>query len=274
MTDIQTADPTAEFQIALKSARLASPVINTQGGRQKLIMPEGFVMADVSDPDARKAFATQKITLDDRESATAYINRFSSNDTVIIANYDTGQIGAVMDWHPDNSDTYPPAGRCAHTATLALRQSEEFKRWDAFEGKLHPQADFAAFLEENAVDIAMPEAAVMIEISRDLEATTEQKFGGRVRLENGDMRFTFETETRTPTTVIIPTEIHLNIPLYQGEAPEILRAAFRYRATQEGLKMAIQWRRVEYQRQAHFTAIATQIAEDTGRPVFFGRGTY
>lgn len=271
MHDIEIHGQRAEWELTLAATRLASPLIDTQGDCQFMILPDGFKAQDVTDPHGPKRFAAQRVTLDDRDSVTTYINRFSTADTVIIADYDAGKIAGVIDWHPGNAQANPPGGRCAHQATLALRPSEEYKRWDAFEGKLHAQAEFAAFLEENAVDIAMPEATVMIEISRDLEATTEQKFGGRVRLENGDMRFTFETETRTPTSVIIPTEIHLNIPLYQGESPEILRAAFRYRATQEGLKMAIQWRRVEYQRIAHFEAIATQIAEDTGRPVFFGR---
>lgn len=31
------------------------------------------------------------------------------------------------------------------------------------------------------------------------------------------------------------------------------------------------WRRVEYQRRAHFAEIATAASDETGRPVFFGR---
>ncbi|WP_262983356.1 amine dehydrogenase large subunit [Paracoccus mutanolyticus] len=57
-----------------------------------------------------------------------------------------------------------------------MRPSEEFSRWDEMEGKIHPQAEFARFLEENSVDIGFPEAGTMIEISRDL-STVGQVFG-------------------------------------------------------------------------------------------------
>ncbi|AWX93891.1 hypothetical protein DPM13_15070 [Paracoccus mutanolyticus] len=48
----------------------------------------------------------------------------------------------------------------------AGRDIPQASRWDEMEAKIHPQAEFARFLEENSVDIGFPEAGTMIEISR------------------------------------------------------------------------------------------------------------
>jgi hypothetical protein len=129
----------------------------------------------------------------------------------------------------------------------------------------------AAFLEENAVDVVDPEPAVLIEISRDLEGTQGVTFKSSTRLENGDRSFVYETETRAKGDIRVPREFTLEIPLYEGEEPTSLRCAFRWRISGGALQMGFQWRRVEYQRRAHFAQIANAAAEATGRPVFFGR---
>src|SRR5690606_24603427 len=116
-----------------------------------------------------------------------------------------------------------------------LRPSEEWARWDEFEGALRPQAEFAAFLEENAVDILEPESAAMIEVSRDLEATQGVAFMASTRLENGDRKFVYETETHVKGDVQVPREFKLHIPLYQGENPVELSAALRFRVASGGL---------------------------------------
>ena len=274
MTDVTATNPRDVLDTAIDAARLAAPQIIGKDGREWAYVPQGYTLTDITDKQRLPIRAKQLITLDDRTSLTNYANRFRSANSIIIADYDAGTITVSIDWHPanDNVDT-GAAGAREHSATLKLRSSEEFTRWNAFAGKLHSQSDFAMFLEENSVDITMPEAASMVEISRDLEATTEQSFKGRTRLENGDLTFLYETETKVPTRFIIPSEITLQIPIYQGEPAEFLRAAFRYRATPNGLTMGIAWRRVEYQRMAHFTAIATQVAEDTGLSLAFGRAT-
>ena len=93
----------------------------------------------------------------------------------------------------------------------------------------------------------------------------------RTRLQNGDIGFTFETDTKITNKVEVPAEFQVSIPIYNGEQPDILRAKFRYRATGEGLLLGFQWHRVEYQRRAYFNQIATAVCEDTGLTAVFGR---
>lgn len=255
---------------AIAAASLQSPLVELKHGRARLIVPEGFKALEVDSPFALPPRIRQGITVDERASLVAYVNRFSDQRSILIADYDAGRIAARLDYHGAKEDGLDP-NPGEHNATLVLRPSEEFRRWNAIQGKRLEQADFAAFLEENAEDIVDPAPAVMIEISRDLEATQGVVFKSSTRLENGDRGFVYETETRTKGEVVVPRQFTLEIPLWQGEEPTQLRCAFRWQVSGGGLLLGFEWRRVEYQRRAYFTEIAYQIAEDTGRPVYFGR---
>lgn len=259
-------DHRAALDAAIDAARLASPLID-RGDRQFAFVPDGYALKEISDPARLPDRIRQAIIVDDRASLTAFLNRFQDQDAVLIADFDALTIRSLIDFH--RADLTPRA--CEFRADLVLRKSEEFARWDAVEGALHSQGEFAEFLEENAVDIVSPDPAVMIEISRDLDATQDVTFKSGVRPESGDRAFTYETETRVKGEIKIPREFAVSIPIHVGEEPDTLRARFRFRVTPKGLLMGFAWHRVEYQRRAHFGAIATQISEDTGRPVFFGR---
>jgi uncharacterized protein YfdQ (DUF2303 family) len=253
---------------AIVAAARVDPVIAGPNGQRHAIVPDGFTLAELKDPYALSPWPVQAVIVDNRASLSAYVNRFSDPRTVLIADIDAGTISARIDYHEAEGGL---SGPCRHSCTLKMRDSEEFRRWNAIAGKLKPQADFAAFLEENACDVIDPEPAVLIEISRDLEAVQNVSFRASNRLENGDRAFVYETETKTKGEVRIPREFTLQIPLYDGEEPVQITCAFRYRIEAGGLLLGFEWRRVEYQRRAVFGQVATQASEDTGAPVYFGR---
>lgn len=267
------ADPRSALDTAIEAARIASPVISGPDGRTHVALPDRIKLHDISDPNRLPSRTRQAVTVDDRASLSAYANRYKSDRSIIIADFDALTISARLDWHEHNHGAdFPAPGHNAHAVTLALRPSEEFARWDEMEGKIHPQADFARFLEENSVDIGTPEAAVMIEISRDFEATVGQTYKSAIRLDNGDRKLVFESDTRVQNGVIIPEKFTLSIPIYNGEEPEELTCLFRWRAQGGGaVGLGFQWHRVEYQRRAHFAQIATSASEETGLPAFMGR---
>ena len=266
-------NPIHALDAAVDGARRADPLLKTADGREFVFVPASYVLKDVNDPLTLPSRARHIVTLDDRNSMTAYVNRFSRPETVLIADFPSLTISAVIDFHADqDSPVEAQARACDFCADFKLLPSEEFLRWNAMEGEMHPQAAFAEFLDENAVDIAEPDPATMVEISRELEATIDAAFKSAVSPESGDRKFVYETETKTKGDITIPKRFSLNIPLYNGEGPELLEARFRFRATPAGLLLGFVWHRVEYQRRAFFVSIATQIAEDTGRPVFAGRG--
>lgn len=272
----QTAAPPAypgeALDAAIRAARIADPRFTAADGREYLALPMNFALHKIEDQARLDPIPRARVTVDDRRSLVAYANRFRDARSLLVADFDKLTIAAHLDWHPHNAhDAFGHSGADAHSVTLKLRLSEEFARWNDMAGKFHAQADFAAFLEENSADIAMPEAATMVEISRDLEATSGHTFKSSVRLENGDRAFRFETDTRAVNQVTIPTRFELLIPIYNGEDPIQLTARFRWRAGGGGAQLGFEWHRVEYQRRAHFTTIATAAAEETGLPVVFGR---
>lgn len=269
------ADPRAALDTVLEAARIASPVIVGPDGRTHVALPDRIRLHDISDPNRLPSRVKQSVVVDDRQSLSDYANRFKSDRSIIIADFDALTISARLDWHDHNlGEAFPGVGHNAHAVTLALRSSEEFSRWNAIEGKIHPQDEFARFLEENSVDVGTPEAGVMIEISRDFEATVGQTYKSSLRLDNGDRKLVFESDTKVQNGVVIPEKFTLQIPIYNGEEPEELTCLFRWRAMGGGaVGLGFQWHRVEYQRRAHFTQIATKAAEDTGLPVYAGRFT-
>lgn len=268
------ANPGETLETVLAAARIANPMIIGADGKQHVFVPEKFKLAQLPNAGELPPWTKQRVTVDDRASLVNYANRHSDPRSIILADYDALTISARLDWHPNNSivEEHSSAAPDEHSVTLKLRPSEEFLRWDKMEGELHDQEVFARFLEENSTDVGFPEAATMIEISRDFEATVGQSYKSAVRLDNGDRALRFESETKALNDVIVPQKFTLDIPIYNGEAPDTLTAMFRWRASGGGaIRLGFQWHRVEYQRRAHFAAIATTAAEETGLPVFMGR---
>lgn len=238
-----------------------------------MALPGDFKLHELVDPGRLHPFTRQRVTVDDRASLSAYANRFSDAPSIIIADYDALTISARLDWHPHNQEaSHPLPGPNEHSVTLKLRPSEEFTRWDKFvKAGFHDQETFARFLEENSANVHSPDPATMIEISKDFEATSGQTFKSSTRLDNGDRKIIFETDTRATNDTVVPKKITLRIPFYNGELPSDLEAHFRWRPAGGAVMFALEWYRVEYHRLAHFTAIAYAAAEETGLPVFVGR---
>ncbi|SEN94912.1 Uncharacterized conserved protein [Gemmobacter aquatilis] len=265
--------PREALDTAIRAAYLANPVITGADGRQSIVLPREFSLQPIPDEARLPAIPAQRVTVDDRASLVTYANRFRDDRSLIVADFDALEIAAHLDWHPHNThEDFLTSGAQKHSVTLKLRPSEEFARWDDMEGKFVPQAEFARFLEENSSDVGFPEAATMIEISRDFEATVGQSYKSSVRLDNGDRKLVFETDTKVQNGVTIPQKFTLSIPIYNGEQPDTLVALFRWRAMGGGvIALGFQWHRVEYQRRAHFAQIAASAAEDTGLPWIMGR---
>lgn len=257
---------------AIDAARIAEPKLDAGDGREFAFVPRDWELKDITSLERLPASIHQSITLDNANSLITYANRFSDARSIIIADIDNLAISARLDWHNSNQgDNELKPQPVKHMAILRLRESEEFKRWNEMQNKMHDQMVFAEFLDENASDIIDPDPADMIEIARELEATQGVAFKAATRLQTGERSIRYETETHVKGELKVPTKFRLSIPIFQGEEPAELEASFRFRPSAEGLKLGFVWRRVEYRRQADFAQIATRVSEETGLPQMFGR---
>lgn len=274
MQDSAPCAPRAALDVALDAARIADPVITGRDGRLYAALPKTHALTLIEDRNELAPNVREALIFDDQASQITYVNRFSDGRSILLADYSEMTVIARLDWHPhnDHEDTLCVSPD-RHTATLKLLNSEEFTRWNKAQNQMHDQADFARFLEENSADIGSPDPALMIEIARDFQATSGSTYKSSVRLDNGDRKLTFETETRAREEMLIPQKFELFIPVFNGEPPEPLTCLFRWRPTGGKVQLGFVWHRLEYQRRARFQQIAFAVAEATGLPVFMGRKT-
>lgn len=173
----------------------------------------------------------------DHDSFIAYVELHREAGTALFGNLDThgANFTAVIDYHRSNGGDLK-AGAPAwgeHRCILNLEHTPEWNAWKAADGKGMSQTEFALFLEDNRLDIVDPEAGQLIDIAKSLEATTGSKFLSAVRLENGDRKFTYESQTTARAgergDITIPEKIKLKLPVFVNGPAFPMEAFFRYR---------------------------------------------
>lgn len=182
----------------------------------------------------------------DTNSFIHYVQLHQEPGTLLFGDLDTtgASITAILDYHlsnagPDKPDFVPgTAGWGEHICKLVMEHSPEWKVWAAHNEHLFTQTEFALFLEDNRLDIVSPEAGEVIDIAKCLEATTGSQFKSAIRLDNGDRKFKYETQTTARAgetgALTIPEKIKLKLPVFiNGPAFEI-EAFFRYRLKSDG----------------------------------------
>lgn len=266
-----TSETESVAKLAVK-AEAKPAIVKTAAGREWLITPEGAAVADVTEAGAiAKALPDhieQGVVLQTVDSLVDYANRFKTADTVLFADIDTNTIVAAVDYHAPSK-----AAHVDHKARLTLPHSVEWKTWTAINGRLMPQLEFARFLEENAADIAAPEAAEILDACRDLHAVRKVNFKKAVRTatDNESFEYSDETEARTSGGIELPTKFQLSLPVYFGDASVSLYAFLRWKLDDGALTLGVALHRAEHVRQAVFKGIVTDAAERTERPAVFGK---
>lgn len=263
----------AETIAALAVEASGKPItILTAGGREFLLVPEGYAHHDVT-PKHSQAVLTPKaidqlVTLQNADALTEYVKRFKAEESILFADVEQSRIVAAVDYHGKDK-----AANVSHRAVLALPYSEEWKVWTQASGKLMSQLEFARFLEENAPDIQAPDAASLLEACRDLQARRSVNFIQAVRTasDNENFEYTDTTEARTKGGLEVPTKFVLNIPVYFGEPPGEVHAFLRWKVEDSKLQLGIRLHRAEHIRQAAFRAIVVGVHERTGVMPVYGK---
>jgi len=274
MSDLELTTGTVEAIAELTRARLEEFDLPT--GRKVMVNNEGTIVeiAPATKDDFGIALGVPRrikrvITLQDAASLTAYIVRFKGAGATIFADIDNDRIVAVLDYHVDSTVT----ANVEHVAILKLPRSEEWKTWAAMHDKMVDQLDFARFIEENGVDIEAPDAADILECCKDLFAVRNADFRNVVRTNTDALKFEYSEseDIKSNSSVEVPKQFVLRLPVYFGGESTELRANLRWRAAKgEALKLGVFLSRFEYVRQAVFKGVVDQISSGASVDAFYG----
>ena len=230
-------------QDLLKVGRSQAGIIMDKGMNiPALVIPDGYKVVPLEpqvfnrhQPHPERIISN--VNVFDVESFNEYFRLFSDPSSRVFAHRwrdsssrINSKVLAILDYHGANGDEVPRWGD--HKLQLCLEKSEEWASWDGADGVKMSQVDFAAFLENNSADIVSPTAASMLEVARDLNATTEGEFGSAIRLDNGSVRFKYSEQVRANVgagNMEVPEKFMISIPLYLGGALLLLTCRLRYR---------------------------------------------
>lgn len=203
-------------------AALGDSRIPTEGALPYVVVPKDYDVKSLEHLLPNPAAKSGIVYLLDVDSFIAYVNKHSNDDTsVIYANvdYETSKydVVAILD---DHGAAVPM--RRQHEAILTPIQSLEWKRWRGNDKKAMPQADFAAFLEDNLGDIAtvegMPTGKDMLGMALAFEANSDKRFKKKVDLQGGGthLEYVDQADEATATRLRYFERFVIGIPVFQG----------------------------------------------------------
>lgn len=179
----------------------------------------------------------QNVSVFDPASFVEYWTLFFDPNSRAFADETKLTVTGVLDYHAAGEGNSPRWGQ--HHVTLALRQSEEWKRWLAANNKVMSQQEFAEFLEQNAVDIVQPAAAAIREIAEDLEATVEVDFASVQKMAGGKINLRYTETTKTTVSggkaITVPDQFTIGIPAFIGGERIAMQVLLRYRVKEQKL---------------------------------------
>jgi len=164
-------------------------------------------------------------------------------------------------------------GWADHRVNLVFRETPQWQKWKAIDGKMMPQANLAEFIEDNLADIVDPPGASMVEIATYLQVTRAVDFKSALRLSSGEVQFQNSTSDDTKVSagaIKVPETFKIGLPLFQGGRGYVVTARFRYRLVEGKLTLGIKLQRVEDIVVDIFNDLVAQIERGTNISVIEG----
>lgn len=213
------------------------------------------------------------ITVHTVESFAAVVNDNSDARTKIFADTETGKVISVFDFlecggrEGTDQPDIRARGWGQHTAQILFRESRKLKEWRKLL-EWTSQVDFANFIEDHLEDVMDPSGQDLLTIATDLEANSTGAFKGRVNLDNGDTRMSFQNDT--DTSVDIPKNLTLGIPLFEHGDRYKLPARLRFHVSGGAVKFKLLFTNLEDAKEQEFERIVQDIEERTAAQVYRG----
>lgn len=160
------------------------------------------------------------------------------------AEWPAPNLTAVIDYHTAEHEPR----HLMHRVAYEFPVTDEFKAWIERDGKPFSQAEFAAFIEEHAAELASPLTAekneyeglfktqfatpsVMVALSRGLQVNVESVVKNAVTLQSGEgeIQFVEEHLDKRGEKLTVPGLFMVSVPAFLDGDPIRLPARLRYR---------------------------------------------
>lgn len=262
----------------------AVPALVDHRPGQRSIQPLKALIEEYRIRPERRAGSAKVTTL---ESFIALVSRHKTVDSAIFARtaWPEPTMTAVIDYH--KIDHTPDHAR--HRIEYAFPITDELRAWINGNNKLMEQAEFAAFLEEHAAELATPLDVEAIEyerlfkekfatpnelvaLSRSLEIFVGARVKRTERLSSGErtVEFVEEHMNTKGEKVEIPGIFMVALPAFIDGEPVRIPARLRYRATGGSISWGYQLYRWEFWLRNQVQADLARAGKGTDLPVFEG----
>lgn len=235
-----------------------------------IVLPAGAELKDVESFLGAPLRKKGVVVLNDVGSFIAYVLAEKDVGTRLYGAYKEPGFTAVFNDHGSDGPAWKD-----YRASYACPLSTEWKAWTTMSGRQMSQAEFAAFIENNLPDIAVPPAADMLEISRSLEAKKKVNFASGIRLSNGQNELTYEEQmsgTANKGKLSVPEEFVIGVPVLEGGIKYAVTARLRYRIADGGtLAMWFELVRPHKILEDAVQAVWKEIEQKTELTVFNGK---
>lgn len=239
------------------------------------------------------------VRLNDLDSLAAYVNLYKRPETIIfVDDIDPSEpsVEVVLDAHSPNAPGIEGPGEAGwgeFRAAYDFPLSPEWLAWRGIAGAWLPQAQFAAFLEEHILEVGDPAnpgqrslelardlgitlagKSKLLELSRGLSITVNQKMVSEVKLSSGEGQVQFEEkhEGKGGEQLRIPRAFPVEIPVFRGDHTAFrILCMLNYRADGGSVKWQLAPHLLDRVFEEALKGASDQLRAATAVPVLRGR---
>jgi len=193
------------------------------------------------------------------ESMVAAHALYAEPRTRLFADVENRKITAIFDFLNPNPADAPVTGWGQFKGEISFRDSRKLKEWSKLTDWTG-QSDFANFLEDHLEDVETPTGADLLAIATDLEANSAR---------NGDVRLDYQSDTQT--SVEVPKELILGIPLFEHGERYAVKARLSFRVTGGGVVFRLLFTNLDDAIETEFERIVQVMEEKTSSVILRGR---
>lgn len=222
------------------------------------VVPHGHSVESLEHLQDRPNRLAGNRTFIDVKSLADYLARFEQPSSIAFSDAGHARITTVIDYHEGQGE--PAFGE--HSASYQARKSVPYAAWCAIDERVMQQREAIEFLEDRAKDVQQPDPATIMDLIMTFEGMKKVNFVSNEKLHDGRRQFTYEEEHVGKREMVLPEQITLFVPVFEGSDPQKLNVRIRFRMNEDGLTFRFQIaERTEVEREA-FNRSRDQLATD------------